>query len=113
MRLPNSEQAWVPREKITGYLLVREHEDGGSKANRFSKLGFTIERWETLAQALLIQGASHEVNKVESDRYGIKYVVEGNLDTPSGEAIYVRSVWQVKWGTEYPRLITAYPIRRS
>lgn len=113
MKLPNSEQAIVQQEKITGYLLVREHEEGGSKANRFIELGFSIERWETLAQALLIQGASNEVSKIVSDSYGLKYVVEGNLETPDGEVLYVRSVWQVKWGTEHPRLITAYPIRRS
>ena len=110
--MPNSQNARVEREKITGYLLVRSHKQGGSKADRFIKFGFSIERWEILAQALTVQGIRNEVINTESTAYGMKYVIEGDIETPNGIPLYVRSVWQIDWGTESPRLVTAYPIGR-
>ena len=112
MKLPNSEYAWVPEEKITGYLLVKEYEDGGSKASRFMELGFSIERWEHLEQALIAHCMNNEVINTESTEFGMKYVIEGDIETPSGVLLYVRSIWQMDWGTESPRLVTAYPIGR-
>ena len=110
MQLPNSEYAWVPREKITGYLLVTGHARGGNKAKFFLKRGFTIGRWEDFADALLVHGKTHEVARVREDQHGIRYAVEGEIETPVGCRPYVRSVWQIDWGSEYPRLITAYYI---
>lgn len=112
MRLPNSEQAWVPREKITGYLLVTRHAQGGNKADRFIGYGFSIEEWERLAQALTAHGINNEVINTESTEYGMKYVIEGDIETPIGVPLHVRSIWQTDWGTEMPRLVTAYPIGR-
>ena len=112
MKLPNSEYAWVPREKITDYLLVTGHEQGGSKADFFIKSGFSVEQWERLERALIAHGVNNEVVNVESAEYGMKYVIEGDFETPNGNPLYVRSIWQIDWGTEFPRLVTAYPIRR-
>ena len=111
MRLPNSEQAIVQQEKITGYLLVAGHKQGGNKADRFIQFGFRIEEWERLAQALAAHGMNNEVINVESAEYGMKYVIEGDMETPSGMPLYVRAIWQTDWGAESPRLVTAYPIR--
>lgn len=112
MQLPNSEHAWVPREKITGYLLVERHKQGGSKADRFIRYGFSVDRWELLAQALIVHGINNEVINAESTEYGVKYVIEGDIETPIGIPLYVRSIWQIDRGTESPRLVTAYPIGR-
>ena len=112
MKLPNFEQAWVPKEKITGYLLVTYHKQGGSKADRFIEFGFSIEQWEFLGQALIAHCRNNEVINTESTEFGMKYVIEGDIETPSGTPLYVRSIWQTDWGTESPRLVTAYPIGR-
>jgi hypothetical protein len=52
MKLPHASVAVVDREKITEYLLNREHPDNGGKADFFIALGFSIDNWETLADGL-------------------------------------------------------------
>ena len=109
MRLPNSENVWVPEEKITKYLLVLEHKNGGSKADIFARFGFRVEQWEELAEALRVHAANNDVVSSVSAEYGMKYVVDGRIDTPSGRTLNVEAVWQIDKGKEYPRLVTAYP----
>jgi hypothetical protein len=50
--LPNAHLAVVERRKITEYLLNPTHPDNGGKASFFAALGFDVERWELLAEAL-------------------------------------------------------------
>jgi len=58
MRLPNAEDARVDREKLTDYLLCVSHPDGASKAEFFARLGFRLEDWAALADALRIGSMS-------------------------------------------------------
>lgn len=109
MRLPNAQQARVDPAKITGYLLSARHPDGGEKAKFFFDFGFRPEQWQGLSEALRVHGANHEVVKIYEDRYGIKYVIDGSLETPDGRSPNVRTVWQIDRGTDHPRFITAYP----
>ena len=51
MRLPNREEAYVAREKVTLYPLNRDNPDGESKAIFFSRFGFDMKQWNTLAEA--------------------------------------------------------------
>jgi len=39
MKLPHREHAYIPREKITGYLLNPEHPKGRGKAKFFTPIG--------------------------------------------------------------------------
>ena len=55
MRLPNVQKALVEKKKITGYLLNVAHPDGAGKSRFFSSLGFTIDNWQQLADALTEQ----------------------------------------------------------
>jgi len=43
--------------------------------------------------------------------FGPRYQVDGELQTPSGRAARIRSVWQWDKGQLAPRLITAYPLQ--
>ena len=65
MKLPSYEEAVVPKEKITLYLLNAQHPKGGGKAIFFMRFGFSSERWEQLANALLTHAQMHEVAKIE------------------------------------------------
>lgn len=56
MKLPDAELAVVQQEKIVGYLLNPAHRFGASKARFFATVGFQIENWEQVAQALLDHG---------------------------------------------------------
>ena len=112
MRLPDGQNAQVDREKITDYLLSTTNARGRNKAVFFLSFGFTIEHWQGFAEALRLQGTTHEVVKVAETAFGQRYHVDGALETPAGRSPRVRTVWQVDVGSDSPRLITAYPVRR-
>ena len=42
--------------------------------------------------------------------HGWKYVVEGEIETPAGRSVVIRTVWIVDHGQSSPRLVTAYPL---
>jgi hypothetical protein len=110
MRLPNHEAATVPEEKIIGYLLSETHRDGRHKAAFFLGFGFTGDTWATLRAALLKHAAEKEVAKAESTPFGMRYVVEGTIETPSGRTPRIRSVWFLENEQDAPRFVTAYPL---
>ena len=110
MRLPNASQAIVQREKITDYLLSEDPSVGGGKPNFFIRFGFRPDNWRELADALLAVGSAYEVAQVEETNYGMKYVVEGRLETPDGRNPQTRTIWHIDWGRDYPRLVSAYPL---
>ena len=111
MKIPNPNEAYVAREKITRYLLNHNHPEGESKADFFSRFGFRVENWSSLAEALRIHGANNDVVEVTETEWGTEYVVEGILETPDRRNPQVRVVWIVDRGRDVPRLITAYPPR--
>lgn len=109
MRLPNAEQAVVEREKIADYLLNPAHPDNGGKAAFFLALGYTRDDWASLAAALRRLAVATEVAKSMETAHGIKYVVDGRMETPSGKTTMVRTIWIADRGLDRPRLVTAYP----
>jgi len=113
VKLPNAEQAYIDPVKVTGYLLSFDHPRGRSKADFFSRFGFHRDRWEVLAEALRIHASRHRVANTVDSVNGIRYTVDGRLDTPDGRNPSVRAVWVVEDLSAYPRFITAYPLRRS
>lgn len=111
MKLPNAARAIVPEEKITGYLLSKTHRDGRHKAAYFLGLGFAPDAWQILASAFLKHAADHEVARSDSTSFGVRYVVEGTIATPSGRTPSIRSVWFTETGEELPRFVTSYPLK--
>ena len=112
MKLPNYENAIVPRVKIIEYLLSPTHRDGRSKAEFFTRYGFSVDRWEELAAALLRHAAGHAIAKIEDSPFGARYIIEGGLSTPDGRVPVIRSVWFIETGAHIPRFVTAYPLHR-
>lgn len=110
MKVPNLESAKVPPEKIEGYLLSFMHPTGRSKAEFFSRFGFSADSWKVLADALLRHVAAHEVGKVKDSAFGTKYIVDGPLDAPDGRRPVIRAVWFVERGESTPRFVTAHPV---
>jgi hypothetical protein len=113
LKLPNIEQAYVPLDKITGYLLDVEHENGRGKALFFIHFGFSVAKWEELAQALIRHANEYEVVKQETTRFGTRFVIEGALPTPSQRTPQIRVVWFIPKNEEQPRLATAYPLEET
>jgi len=79
MKLPHANLAVVDREKITEYLLNREHPDNGGKADFFIVLGFTMDKWENLADALQQLAIRSEVSLSMESPHGKKYMLMAKL----------------------------------
>ena len=112
MRLPNAVRAVVERAKITYYLLNPEHPDNGGKAAFFVALEFSNVDWEAFANALRRLALTADVTDSMETRHGTKYIVDGALENPAGKDAWVRSIWIIDAGTDFPRLVTAYPLGR-
>jgi hypothetical protein len=109
-KLPLSNAAYVEEKKIAQYLLDLTNEDGESKARFFLARGFTIDDWESFADALIVQGQTNTVTKITPNPYGDRYQVDCNCPTPDQTNPCIRTVWELKDGTFAPRLITAHPM---
>ena len=59
--MPYAAKARVERKKVVEYLLSFSHPDGRSKAEFFSRFGFSVDEWEVLARALKKHGREHVV----------------------------------------------------
>jgi hypothetical protein len=110
MKLPNAANAVVEPEKIADYLLNPAHRYGASKARFFLAFGFSLDKWEALAEALLAHGRTHPVQRVHETSFGPRFEVEGRLRAVDGRSPRLRAVWQWDRGAVAPRLITAYSL---
>ena len=110
MKLPHAAEAVVPQNKLENYLLHLGHPIGGGKARFFRRFGFRREDWPALAAALKQHALDNSVAGCSEDSDGTIYLVEVPLNTPSGRAPSVRSVWLIETGELAPRLISAYPL---
>lgn len=109
MKLPNAAEAFVPPEKLTDYLLALTHPVGGSKARFFRTHGFDEINATELADGLLTIVRTAEVEVVENP-HGTKYVADGDLPTPRGTTVRIRTVWIVEPDEPRPRFVSAYPL---
>lgn len=109
LKLPSLEKAVVSEPKMTEYLLSPTHPEGRDKAAFFTRFGFTIDEWVVLAEALMEHAKAFEVTKTAESRFGIRYVIEGQLQTPDGRNPIIRSVWFIAHEDDTPRFVTAYP----
>ena len=105
MLTPQAARAVVADPKITDYLLKNP-----GKARFFMRFGFSLAQWQVLRDALLLHIITHEYVKEITLDDGVKYVVEGALQSPDGRNPLVRSVWLIDGGRSYPRLISAYAL---
>lgn len=110
MQLPNVSRARVERSKIVEYLLNENHPDGRSKAHFFQKFGFEARQWSVFADALRNHAARNQVQDRVETPFGMRYVVDGPIESPDGRDPSVRTVWIIETASSAPRLITAYPI---
>jgi hypothetical protein len=77
MKLPYAHLATVHERKLTEYLLNPAHVAGGSKASFFLQFGFTVTKWQQLADALLNHARENEVVTADETPYGQRFVIDG------------------------------------
>ncbi len=84
VKLPNVELAITLEKKFTAYLLNAAHQEGQGKARFFRHFGFSAEKWDVWANALVTHARTHDVVRVVHTQFGVRYVVDGPLETPCG-----------------------------
>lgn len=108
--LPHADQTIVEPEKILDYLLSPDHPKGRPKAAFFESFGFGRANWEVLKSALVKHATTHEVARTVQSPYGLRYIIEGGIETPDGRNPKIRTIWLASNEQPLPRLITAYPL---
>lgn len=108
--IPNYEKAYIPGQKLREYLLSETHAIGKAKAKFFRSLGFNDDNVELLERELMTITRTELIAEEIITPFGIKYIVDGILSTPSGTSAKVRTIWIVEPHDERPRFVTAYPI---
>lgn len=112
MQLPNRTNAFIQPNKLTGYLLLETHPEGGSKAKFFRAFGFNKTNLAVLENELLAIARTLPVNKVVKTEHGVKYVIIGSISTPVGQSATILTVWIIDKGKSAPRLVTARPYEK-
>lgn len=110
MKLPNREKAYIPSGKLTAYLLSETHSVGKSKARLFRSAGYNETNATLLKEGLLTIAYTKDVLDTQSSEHGVKYVIEGMLQTPTGVTLSIRTIWIIDKGQDRPRFVTAYPV---
>lgn len=112
MNLPNLNNIRIDKKKVVEYLLNASHPDGYGKAMFFQHCGFTITEWKVLRNALREHAQVSQVTDEVLSRHGIRYVVEGPIETPTGKQYTIRTIWIIEKERETPRLVTAIPLSK-
>jgi len=111
--LPRAEDAYGVREKLTRYALNADHDDGGAKAAGFAAvLGITAADLEYLATALLAGVQEHATAEVrDRGEHGMHcrvIIPVAGIGERADRVANVRTVWEIRWEGDAPRLVTAY-----
>jgi hypothetical protein len=70
LELPNDENAVISETKVTGDLLLTRYRAGRSKAEFFTRLGFSSGAWDDLVKALLRHPAEDVIAKIKEEQAG-------------------------------------------
>lgn len=109
MRIPANE-AVIPREKLTQYLLEPRQEDDKSKF--LAQAGFTLENPDALETAIRQLLQDYDAVQDRANEYGEYYRVLGDLLAPNGYTLRVITIWIVKAKSDgLYRFVTLKPSR--
>jgi hypothetical protein len=107
MRIP--EDAIIPMEKLTKYLLMSRPFDDKSKF--LAQAGFTLENPDDLMSALCRLAIGAEGVEDGTNEYGTFYRVEGDIVGSNGRPLAVVIVW-IRWHSDHSfHFVTLKPLR--
>lgn len=99
LKLPNADVATVDDRKFTGYLFNIENKKGYAKGKAFeSRLGYSIENYESLKSEILKCASAYPVTYKGSDNYGNSYEQKIILYGKNGVPANVVVGWKEKDG---------------
>ena len=100
---------FIDPAKVRDYLLDPDHPEGGSKARYFRSLGYSRLAWRRLESDLR---SAHESKRIKNDVqtvYGDKYRLVSRITGPNGRSAIIVTVWIVREGESFARLVSAHP----
>ncbi len=97
--------AVIVKAKLTEYLLVPLAKD--DKSQFLAQAGYTIKNWQQLERDLREQILSLEVMPTVQTQYGQKYAITGELRSPDGITIRVKTIW-INTG-DVTQFVTLFP----
>ncbi len=110
MKLPNGDQAVVELIKLREYCLNTDHPRGRHKARVFAAApGLTADHAEVLRATLLEVARGADAIAGDRDQYGQRYIIDFTM-THGERAAAVRSVWIIRSGEGFPRLVSCYVV---
>lgn len=109
MKLCELFELYISDDKLLKYLLSGSQIRSTDKSKLFLWLGFTTESYLLLKHELLTIATLNEVDAIKENEYGIIYIINGKVQTPSGRSILLQTVWHVLDESKIARFVTAYP----
>lgn len=106
MKIPKD--AYIPREKLTNYLLARRNKNDKSKF--LAQVGFTYGNPEFFEEAIRKLIAENDAQYVRKNEYGTLYRVQGNLQGIHG-ILTVVTIWILLDANGQYRFVTLKPAR--
>ena len=106
MKLPAN--ATIAREKVTGYLLIRQNRS--DKSAFLESGGFTALNPDALITELGILLSKAEANQVEGNKFGRYYEIVGILRGPLGLGLRVKTIWMTEHLSGKTKFITLIPM---
>jgi hypothetical protein len=102
------DDAIIPREKLTHYLLIPRRKN--DKSRFLAQVGFTQDNPDLLEQAIRQMIAENEAILDRQNEYGMFYRVEGDLYGPEGILSTV-TIWIQLTKDNHYRFVTLKPAR--
>ena len=109
MRIP--EDAVIPEDKITRYLLVQKARNDKSKF--LAQAGFTQDNPEALRTAIQMLARTAEAIEDRSNEYGTFYQVVGELVGTNGVNLLVVTIWLQRQVDGKFQFVTLKPLKES
>jgi hypothetical protein len=109
MKIPDD--AAIPNEKLTGYLLVLKARDDKSKF--LAQAGFTQTNPEDLKAAIRLLADSVEAVEDRTNEYGVFYQVRGKLIGVNGVSLAVVTIWLLRRVDGQFQFVTLKPNKES
>ena len=104
-----SPDAFIAREKLTRYLLVRQER--GDKSRFLERAGYHHDNPDVLEQDLRAL-LSLDARPLQKNRFGQYYEVRGRLCGPNGGVLDVRTIWIRDELSGVTRFVTLIPDTR-
>lgn len=109
MRIP--EDAIIPDDKITRYLLVQKARNDKSKF--LAQAGFTIDNPQVMREAIKSIAETGEAVEDRRNEYGVFYQVVGELVGANGITLIVVTIWLQRQIDGRFQFVTLKPLKET